>query len=421
MNNELLKEIALEQQQFLQTTPPGLERVGLQELKTYFALPQVIIIAGIRRSGKSTLLSQIRHSLAEQGYYFNFEDERLLDFKIEDFNRLYEVLLELYGERTIFFFDEIQNVVGWERFVRRMQDHGFKFFITGSNASLLSKELGTKLTGRHISYTLYPFSFSEYLLFQGYHLQKNDLLETTKRATIKKYFLEYTQQGGMPEYLTYHNPESLKEVYNNILYRDIIVRYGITETKSLRELTLYLLSNVGVPFSFNNLKKLLGLGSMNTVKSYIEYLENSFLFFTVNLYQDSVKRQIMAPKKVYSIDPAFIDIMGFRFSANQGRVLENLVFIELARRGGDIYYYKTKNNGEVDFVVRQQQKPPAIIQVSWRIDDETTKQRELQNLLVAMEELHLSDSLLLTYDITETIKIDSKTIVIKPVYQWLTE
>lgn len=421
MNNELLKEIALEQQQFLQTTPTGLERVGLQELKTYFALPQVIIIAGIRRAGKSTLLSQIRHLLTEQGYYFNFEDERLLNFKIEDFNRLYEVLLELYGERTIFFFDEIQNVVGWERFVRRMQDHGFKFFITGSNASLLSKELGTKLTGRHISYTLYPFSFLEYLSFQGYHLQKNDLLETTKRAAIKKYFLEYTQQGGMPEYLTYHNPESLKEVYNNILYRDIIVRYGITETKSLRELTLYLLSNVGVPFSFNNLKKLLGLGSMNTVKSYIEYLENSFLFFTINLYQDSVKRQIMAPKKVYSIDPAFIDIMGFRFSANQGRVLENLVFIELARRGGDIYYYKTKNNGEVDFVVRQHKKPPAIIQVSWRIDDETTKQRELQNLLVAMEELHLSDSLLLTYDTTETIKVDSKTIVIKPVYQWLTE
>jgi len=421
MNDELLKEIAIEQQNMLQTTPAGLERTSLQHIKQYFTLPQVVIIAGIRRAGKSTLLAQIRRSFDEPAYYFNFEDERLLDFQVTDFNHLYEVLLELYGQRKIFFFDEIQNVAGWERFVRRMNDCGFKFFITGSNASLLSKELGTKLTGRHVSYALYPFSFQEYLLFRGCHFQKNDVRETAKRAVLKKYFLEYMKQGGMPEYLTYHNPKTVKEVYNNILYRDIIVRYGITETKSLRELSLYLLSNIGVPFSFNNLKKVLGLGSVNTVKSYIEYLENSFLFFTINLYQDSVKRQIIAPKKVYSIDPVFIDTMGFRFSDNQGRVLENMVFLELKRRGGEIYYYKNKQNGEVDFLVRQNNKQKSIMQVSWRIDNEKTKQREVQNLLLAMEELRLSDSLLLTYDTVDTIKIDNKTIIVKPIYQWLIE
>lgn len=422
MDSELLKEIVIEQQKVLETRPVGIERNGLEQLKEYFTLPHVVIIAGIRRAGKSTLLSQIQHSLQPNGaYYFNFEDERLLDFQVADFNRLYEVLLELYGERKIFFFDEIQNVQGWERFVRRMNDRGFKFFITGSNASLLSRELGTKLTGRHVSYTLYPFSFQEYLLFQGYQLQKKDMLETTKRAVIKKHFIEYIQQGGMPEYLTYHNPESVQEVYNNILYRDIIVRYGITETKSLRELSLYLLSNIGVPFSFNGLKKVLGLGSMNTVKSYIEYLENSFLFFTLNLYQDSVKRQIIAPKKVYSIDTAFIDIMGFRFSENQGRLLENIVFLELLRRGGDIYYYKTEQKGEVDFLIRQNKKQTAIIQVSWRIEDEKTKQREVQNLIAAMDELHLERSLLLTYDTSETIKVEKKTITVQPVYQWLVE
>jgi len=225
MRIETLKEIVVEQQQSIQTANIGLERDGLAQVKRYFVLPQVVIIAGIRRAGKSTLLSQIMNALGKTGYYFNFEDERLIGFTTEDFNRLYEVFVELYGEKKVFFFDEIQNVAGWERFVRRMHDRGFKFFITGSNASLLSKELGTKLTGRELTYTLYPFSFREYLSFHGHAFNKQDVFETKKRALLKKYFLEFLSQGGMPEYVQYQNPESLKEVYNNILYRDCAIWY----------------------------------------------------------------------------------------------------------------------------------------------------------------------------------------------------
>lgn len=422
ISSDLLKEIVLEQARFIQKEKGSVERAELKRIKKYFKLLHIVIIAGIRRAGKSTLLSQIMHSLGhEVGYYFNFEDERLLNFSAADFSRLYEVLLELYGERTAFFFDEIQNVKDWERFVRRMHDRGFQFFITGSNASLLSRELGTRLTGRHLTHTLYPFSFLEYLLFKGYSFEAKDILETKKRAVLKKNFIEYMREGGMPEYLTYGNAEVLKEVYNDILYRDIIVRYKITETKSLRELALYLLSNIGVPFSFSKLKRMLGLGSMNTVKSYIEYLENSFLFFTVNLYQYSVKRQILAPKKIYSIDTAFINTLAFHSSPNKGRILENIVLLELKRRGEEVYYYKTEQSGEVDFVTRGKKGKKSMIQVSWHLEDERTKQRELESLFLGMNELNEKEGLLLTYDTTGKIRREGKTVVVKPVYQWLLE
>ena len=180
MDKILLSEIVLEQQKAIKgfKIKNEIKREKINEIKKFLKLPHTIVISGIRRCGKSTLIRQLMRDFFNPSdyYYFNFEDERLLDFNTNDFNLLYEVFIELFGERKIFFFDEIQNIKGWERFVRRMQDNKFKFIITGSNSSLLSKELGTKLTGRHISSTLYPFSFSEFLRFNGYQFGKNDFL-----------------------------------------------------------------------------------------------------------------------------------------------------------------------------------------------------------------------------------------------------
>jgi predicted AAA+ superfamily ATPase len=422
MQKHLLREIILEQEKDRQAVDLGIKRTALDFVSKQIPLPHAVIISGIRRSGKSTLLNQTINSFYGKGvYYLNFEDERLVDFEVTDFNSLYEVFLELYGERKAFFFDEIQNVAQWEVFVRRMQNKSYKFFITGSNASLLSKELGTKLTGRCVSIELYPFSFLEYLSFKGYELKKNALSYTAERASIKKHFSEYLRHGGMPEYLKYNDSTLLKRVYEDILYRDIVARYDIKQVKALRELGLYLLSNIGGLFSYNNLTKILGVGSMNTIKSYADYLENSFLVSLVNRFSYSLKQQFVANKKIYCIDNGLAESIAFQFSKNKGKFLENLVFLELRRRYAEIYYYKTANSLEVDFLIKNGRKDISLIQVADNLDNEKTRQREIDALIHAMDELKINKALILTEDTEEEIKLKGKIILAQPIYKWLLE
>ncbi|MDD2715998.1 MAG: ATP-binding protein [Candidatus Wallbacteria bacterium] len=422
MNKPLLKEIILEQEKEHQNIDAGIPRDMLNIISRHASLPHAVVISGVRRCGKSTLLNQISRDLyMECVYYFNFEDERLMDFNVKDFNHLYEVFLELYGDKKVFFLDEIQNVPGWETFVRRMQGKGCKFFITGSNASLLSRELGTKLTGRNVSVELFPFSFREYLSFKGFHLPVNGISLTQDRALIKKHFAEYLLHGGMPEYLKYQDATILKRVYEDILYRDIVARYGIKHVKPLRELGLYFLSNLGGTFSYNNLKNVLGLGSMNTIKSYADFLENSYLIFLTSRFSYSLKQQFVSHKKIYCIDNGLADAVGFQFSKNKGKFLENLVFLELRRKSQEIYYYKTTNNLEVDFLLKSGKNGLSLIQVTDNLDDEKTRQRELKALIKAMDELKLKTALILTEDTDEEIKLKGKAITVKPIYKWLLE
>jgi len=421
MDKTLLKEVILEQRQIQESLEPGIKRENLPFIKKYFSLPHSIVISGIRRSGKSTLLSQIiRDHYKDNYYYFNFEDERLIEFKAEDFNVLYEILIELYGEKKTFFLDEIQNVPKWEFFVRRLQDSGCKFFITGSNASLLSRELGTKLTGRVIVSELYPFSFREFLTFKGYTIKKNSLSLTKERAVIKKHFNEYLRGGGMPEYLKYRDQVVLKRVYEDILYRDIVVRHKIKAVNPLRELSLYFMSNMASPFTFNGLKENFHLGSPNTVKSYVDYLENSFLIFTINKFSYSLKKQSVAPKKVYCIDNGLVDAIAFQFSKNKGKFYENLVFGELKRRGTEeIYYYLTEDGKEVDFLTRKNNKILSLIQVTESLESNKVRNREIEALVKAMNELKVSKGMILTYDHEEKVQSNGKSIMVKPIYKWL--
>lgn len=422
MQKALLREIILEQEQARKDLDTGIPRTSLGVALSHAALPHAVVVSGVRRCGKSTLLDQVIGRLYPQGvYYLNFEDERLVDFDVEDFNRLYEVFLELFGEHNIFFFDEVQNVPQWELFVRRMQGKGCKFFITGSNASLLSKELGTKLTGRNVNVELFPFSFTEYLAFKGASPTSTSLSLTTERASIKRHFDEYLRHGGMPEFLKYQDATILKRVYEDILYRDIVARYGIKQVKPLRELGLYLLSNLGGTFSYNNLKNVLGVGSMNTIKNHADYLENSYLVFLVGRFSYSLKQQFVAQKKIYCIDNGLADAVAFQFSKNKGKFLENLVFLALRQRFPDIYYYKTANNLEVDFLVKVGSKDLRLIQVSDNLDHAKTRHREVAALVMAMDELHLKKGLILTDDGEEDIRSEGKTIAVRPVYKWLLE
>ncbi|WP_321429341.1 ATP-binding protein [uncultured Methanolobus sp.] len=397
-----------------------IERDIFDKVKDSGENPFIIIINGIRRCGKSTLMQQIRRINKENRYYLNFDDERLIGFSIDDFQKVHEIYVELYGLENTFYFDEIQNIDKWETFVRRMHDSKNKVYITGSNASMLSRELGTRLTGRHLSYTLYPFSFREYLRFNNISVSKDDFYLTEPRSIIKKHFNQYLTTGGIPEYLMYGNTDYLKSLYESIIYRDVIARYNLPDEKTLKDLIHYLASNIGREFSFNSLRKMLGLSNATTVKEYLNYFENSFLVFTIPRYSPSLKKQMYSNKKVYFIDNGLANNISFRFSGNRGGMLENIVFLSLKRKDCQIYFHKDKK--ECDFVIKDGFEIREAIQVTQNIEDSVTRKREIEGLKEAMDEYELKEGLILTeYTEEEIVLQDKRTIIVKPIWKWLLE
>ncbi|MCF8366810.1 MAG: ATP-binding protein [Bacteroidales bacterium] len=379
----------------------------------------IVVITGIRRCGKSTLLHQIRHISDESSFYMNFDDDRLVQFTINDFQGLLELFIELYGDQRTVYFDEVQNVSGWERFVRRLHDYGYKIFVTGSNATMLSRELGTHLSGRYITHELYPFSFKEYLRFHNFEINTKSILPTNTRALIQKHFNDYFSIGGFPLYIKHQNPEYLKSLFESILYRDIMVRNNLTNEKEMQELVFFLASNISKLSSYNSLSKVVGISNASTIKNYIALLQNAYLVFATNKYDYSLKTQIQNPKKIYFIDNALIKILGFFFSDDLGRLLENLVFIELMRRGKDVFYHSKKT--ECDFVIRNGNTISNAIQVSYTLADIVTRQREINGLLEAMQTYNLQGGTIISHSEHDEIISDNKTIKVIPAWMWLLE
>jgi len=365
-------------------------------------LPFAITISGIRRCGKSTLMRQIMKSTNGK-YYFNFEDPKAVSFELNDFQKLDEIFQEKFGSENCYFFDEIQNVEKWEFFIRALLDKGKHCLITGSNASLLSKELGTKLTGRHLQHELFPFSYSEFLIF-------------TSTKAGPETLTEYLTKGGFPEYLQFNRSEILQELLNDIIMRDIVVRHKLRSPKTIKELALYLISNIGVDFSYNSLAKFFNLGSTNSVVSFISYLEDSYLLFTVSKFNYSLKKQSMNPKKVYVIDNGLADVNSLSFSSNKGRMLENAVFLALRRNGKNIFYFKEKK--ECDFIIKEANKITQAIQVCYALTEEN-KHREIDGLVEALETFNLTEGSIITFNQQDVLKIGEKTIKIIPAWHWL--
>jgi hypothetical protein len=418
-SKDQIRAMLLEQMQFFWQRDTGIERSQLAVVERAAALPHAVIVSGLRRVGKSTLLAQVAHRLGkEKFYYVNFEDDRFLGFQADDATDLVQSLFEIFGERSIFILDEIQNVPEWERFVRRMMDTGAKFFITGSNAALLSRELGTRLTGRYVPVELFPFSFAEFLRFKGHTWPDLARLTTLDSARLQQQLNDYLQVGGIPDPLKYPEMALLRTLYDDVLYRDIATRHRIDDVRALRELAYYLMSNPAAPVSFNKLKEQFRLGSVNTLKNYVEYLENSWLVFTVNVYDYSVKRQQIAPKKIYVIDTGLANAVGFAFSANTGRLLENLVFLALRRQTPDIYYYRSPAEYEVDFYLPATRQ---LIQVTQSLAASAVREREVRALAEAMRTLELAHGLILTDANAAPIEIDGLTIEVRSVAQWLLE
>lgn len=423
MEKIILKEIALDQRKRFDERSRGIGREILDSASRHLKKPHTVVITGIRRCGKSTLLAQIADKNFNKNdyYYFNFEDERLVDFSSKDFSLLHEVLIECFGEHRIFFLDEVQNVENWEGFVRRMQDSGYKFILTGSNASLLSYELGTKLTGRHVDVKLTPFSFREFSQHCKEEITEEKFLSPSGRAKVNKLFESYRLKGGFPEYLEYDDPEILTQLYEDILYRDVAKRHEIKNTKVLRELALYYMSNVSALCSYNKLKEPLGVGSVTTISSYTENLEKSFLISSVGVFDFSVKRQMIAPKKIYAADTGLANSVSLSFSKNIGPLTENLVYIELNRRGHDIAYCKMASGSQVDFVCYKGKKILELIQVCSSISERDTKKREVNSLLEAMDEFEVKEGKIIAEAKKEEIIINKKRIIIVPIAEWLSQ
>jgi hypothetical protein len=360
-----------------------------------------LIISGIRRCGKSTVLRQLFEADNEKKLHLNFEDPRLASFDFVDFERLSKYAEN--NEIVHFYLDEIQNIPQWENFVRFKLDEGYKVTLTGSNASLLSKELGTKLTGRHITKELFPFSFTEYLAFTNAMRNENSLTN-------------YLLTGGFPEYIRSEgNVDILTNVFNDILFRDIAVRHQIKQTQLIRSLSVFIVSNSGNKMSANALRKQFEIASGSTVNEYLNYLEDSYLFQSIQRFSYSLKSQQVNPKKWYTIDSGLIAANSKSFTPDTGRLLETVVFLHLRRSFTEIFYFSEKN--ECDFVVFRNNAFQQAVQVCYELTS-MNKQREIAGLMDALDFFDTNEGYIITYNQEDTIRIDNKTIHIVPFYKW---
>lgn len=361
----------------------------------------VTIITGIRRCGKSTLLLQVLKKKYKKALYLNFEDIRLTGFETGDFVRLHNLITS--SKIKVLFFDEIQIIPKWEIFVHQLLNEEFTVFVTGSNASLLSREMGTHLTGRHLSMELFPFSYSEFLTFKK---APNNVVNSIK----------YLQGGGMPEYVINKQSTILGNLIEDILVRDIAVRHNIREVDTLKQLAIYLITNIGKPVSANKLNGLFGIKSTTTILEYFNYFRDCYLIDFVPQFSYSMKAQLRNPKKVYTIDNGFIDAVSASFTDDNGRKLENMVFMHLRRTNQEIYFFKDKN--ECDFVTFVKGTVQQVIQVCFEITDENFE-REYQGLLSAMKFFNQKEGLIVTMNQKDEFQNDAVMVRVVPVWEFV--
>ncbi len=416
MEKEKLRQLLNDQQDNFNQINELVERE--LSLEKYMKGNEIIIVTGIRRCGKSSLLRIISNKIKERFVYINFDDIKFTDFNIQNFEDIEEIVAEIHGIKTkvIYLLDEIQNAPLWEKWVNNLYAKNIKVFVTGSNSSLLSSEISTFLTGRNKVIKLYPFSFREFLSFKKI---KQDYRTTDERRAIFQAFKEYFEKGGFPLVIKNNDIDLSKQYFEDILNKDIIKRYNIKKIKELNDMILYLFSNVSQTYSYSTLKQVSSIKSLSIINRYIEYLKNVFIAFTINKFDYSIKKQKVSSSKFYVADNSFLKTVAFNFSENTGKRLENLVFLELKRRGFDIYYHAQKK--ECDFILKEGLRITKAIQVCHTIENLNTKQREIDGLLEALKLYKLKEGLILTMDKEEEIVFDNYKIIIKPVWKWLLE
>ena len=414
MDKNIIKQIILFQQDFV-------EKVKLQYRSISFDENANYVLVGMRRAGKSYMLYQHIKRLIAQGHrkeemlFVNFEDERLADIKKEELHLIIEAYREMFSYDPIVFLDEIQSVEGWEHFARRLADEKYRVFITGSNAHMLSREIGSTLGGRYLTKEIFPFSFDEYLEFHGITLSSHWELSPVK-ADVVRLFADYFYYGGLSEMFNMQDKKSwLQSLYQKILFSDIVVRKGVRNDRSLRMLVRKLADSVMQPMAVKRIQNILqGNGTKitrETIGSYLDYMRESYLCFGVSCFTDSIAERETV-KKHYFYDNGILNLFLFQ---PESKLLENIVAIHLFKQYGDDLYYYNKNV-EVDFCVP---KEGLLVQVAYSVADDSTRAREVGALQKVGKFLNARRRVIVTYDHEETLTTDEGEIEIIPIYKFL--
>ena len=390
---------------------------------------KIVSLIGVRRSGKTymlyALIEELRKDIPKENIvYINFEDDRLFPIELKDMDSLIEGYYELYPEKreqkVYFFLDEVQNIEGWELFIRRVYDTlNIQLFITGSSSKLLSSEIATSLRGRTIVYEIFPFSFKEYLDYMEIEI---NLYSSSSTSYIQNAFNTYLVDGGFAE--TFGQTEDvkkriLKDYLDLIVYKDIIERYAIKNHALLKHLIKYFFVNMGTLISFTKLYneyKSLGYKlSKDTLYEYVSYLQEAYTIFTTPIYRNSVKEEQRHPKKLYAIDNGFKKLFDASLSKDYSKLYENMAFLHLRRKTSEVYYFKEKQ--EVDIYVNIE--GGMLVNVSYDIKDNETLQREITALMEGMKYFKVEKSYLITKEKEETIAVEGGEIMVIPMWKWL--
>lgn len=364
------------------------------------------VVTGVRRSGKSTLLDQWTSENGGNVVSVHFDDLRLASFSSNDFLQLYEIAKERKVDTLV--LDEVQDIVGWEKFVVGCLDRKLRVMVTGSNAKLLSREFGTKLTGRHLNIELFPFSYPEFLRF-------------TKKRASKSSIDEYLSIGGFPAYVESRQRMVLSELFNDILYRDIVVRYSLKDAAPIRGLATFLLAHVGCRISPSRIKDSVHVASASTILEYFNYLEETYLVQRIPRFAASQKASMSAPKKVYACDTGLVSAIESIDEANLGHKLENLVYLKLRNPDDSMFYFVNDADGtECDFVIERRDGTFGAVQVCWELSRDN-EEREINGALRAMERFGLKEAVLVTRDQSDLISEGGRIIRVVPAWKWLCE
>ncbi|MEK6552765.1 MAG: ATP-binding protein [Bacteroidota bacterium] len=383
------------------------------------------VVLGPRRAGKSVYSLML---LKDRPFlYFNFDDEVLASVGGIVTDELMKELHAAYGNIKNILFDEIQNLPAWELFVNRLHREGYNMVLTGSNARLLSKELATHLTGRHMPIEILPFNFSEFLLAKNFVVDSEFNSLPQKRGELLQLMEEFLLHGGFPEVVVSNlDPKDYLEVlFDSLLFKDVVKRHKVRFSTQIGNLGSYLINNFANLYTLRKLQDVLNLKSVTTTEKYTKYLEDAYLIFSLLRYSPKSVQRIKSPKKVYVIDNGFVSAKAIQHSPDKGKLMENLVFIELVKRGikpnNELFYYKTRNDREVDFVVKKGMEVTELIQVCYETRNSDAEGREIKALIEASDELKAKKLVILTWDEKREVKKDGTIIQFKPLWEWLIE
>ena len=383
------------------------------------------VILGPRRAGKSVYSLML---LKDRPFmYFNFDDEILASVGGIATDDLMKKLHAAYGNIKNILFDEIQNLPAWELFVNRLHREGYNLVLTGSNARLLSKELATHLTGRHMPIEILPFDFNEFLRAKKFVIDPEFGGLPQKRGELLRLMEEFLLHGGFPEVVVSNlDPKDYLEVlFDSLLFKDVVKRHKVKFSAQIGNLGSHLINNFANLYTLRKLQDILGLKSITTTEKYTKYLEDAYLIFSLLRYSPKSVQRIKSPKKVYVVDNGFVSAKAIQHSPDKGKLMENLVFIELAKRGVKpnqaLFYYKTRNDREVDFVVKKGTEVMELIQVCYDVKNPSVEDREIKALIEAKNELKAKKLTVLAWDEKREIEKDGNVIQLRPLWEWLLE